>query len=99
MALRGFISVLSLIKCLGPYSQVSPGLSRPTVPPWTQLLARLSRVAVAKLQLKAYLHLTNEPLRHHFPPPHLHPTLYQTSIFPTPLLPVLLFPLPEYLLL
>lgn len=101
LALRGFISILSLIKCLsliGPAPRFSPGPFLPTVSPWTQFIARLSRVAVAKLQLNPTC-LTNEPLRHHFPPPHLHPALHQTSIFPTPLLPVLLFPLPEYLLL
>lgn len=101
MVLRGFIFVLSLVKCIsliGPPSRFSPGPFLPTVPPWTQFLACLSRAAVAKLQLNPTC-LTNEPLRHHFPPPHLHPTLHQTSIFPTPLLPVLLFPLPEYLLL
>lgn len=60
----------------------SPGPSRPTVPPWIQFLACLSRIAVAKLQLHPYLYLTNEPLWQHLPPPRLHPTLYQTSIFP-----------------
>lgn len=62
----------------------SLGPSLPTVPPWIQFLACLSRIAVAKLQLHPYLYLTNAPLHHHLPPPRLHPTLYQTSIFPHP---------------
>lgn len=62
----------------------SPGPSLPTVPSGIQFLACHSRVAVAKLQLHPYLYLTNAPLHHHLPPPHLHPTLYQTSISPPP---------------
>ena len=42
--------------------------------------------AVAGLQLKLCWDLTNEPLQPPpWPPPHLHPLLYQTFIFSTPL--------------